>query len=438
MTEVRFWDIETGQRLADYHSDEDCGFGYGTLSKDGGHVAVGDFGRLRILDAATGQAERTIDLPGSWGRRPAFSPDGTLVAMPIANTVGLFEVATGRRLHHDESTPVGGVAAAAWSPAGDRIVTAHDDGLVRAWDATTGKLVWHKLLAPVISRTGWNAKAAFLSFARGGKLVVAAGRRDDPVNYEDGIVVKFEAASGLKAPEIPERQIRWAALAPGGQLIVVATSHGAYGDTHFVGIDLATSETRWANPPVSQRAGFKPVAGMQIDPQSKWFAAALRGGDVIRFDAQTGQEQHRFLADWRTLEQQKVGRPREPDMSEAAFSADGRTLVSVQTDWIYVWDVGTGTLRRKIQHPHQHGCKLTLAPDGRTLATADILYVDDLGDDTIRQYDIETGEPIMSLEPGDDRAHVLAFSPDGTKLFTGFHRGTAIVWDVRRGEGAKK
>ena len=29
-------------------------------------------------------------------------------------------------------------------------------------------------------------------------------------------------------------------------------------------------------------------------------------------------------------------------------------------------------------------------------------------------------------EPG-----VMAFSPDGTKLFTGFHRGSAIVWDVR-------
>jgi WD40 repeat protein len=248
MSEVRFWDIETGQRIADYRGDDDYGFGYGALSNDGRHVAVGDFGRLRILDAATGLAERTIELPGTWGGRPAFSPDGTLVAVQIDNTIGLFEVATGRRLHHDASTPVGSVVSAAWSPSGDRIVTGHADGFVRVWDATTGKLIWHKLLAPVIGRSGWNARAAFLSFARGGKLVVAAGRRDDPVNYENGIVVKFDAATGLKAPAVPLYEVRWAALAPDGQM-VVATSHGSGGDTHFVGIDLMNSQTRWANPP---------------------------------------------------------------------------------------------------------------------------------------------------------------------------------------------
>ncbi len=68
MSEVRFWDIETGQRVADYHGDDDYGFGYGSLSRDGRHVAVADFSRLRILDASTGKPEQTIVLPGSWGR----------------------------------------------------------------------------------------------------------------------------------------------------------------------------------------------------------------------------------------------------------------------------------------------------------------------------------------------------------------------------------
>jgi len=90
-------------------------------------------------------------------------------------------------------------------------------------------------------------------------------------------------------------------------------------------------------------------------------------------------------------------------------------------------------LRRKFQHPHQHGCRLRLAPDGRTLATSDIRYGGDLGEDTIRLYDIETGAPILTLDPGDRRASVMAFSPDGTRLFTGFGQGSAIVWGVRRG-----
>ena len=370
MSEVRFWDIETGQRVADYHGDEDYGFGYGALSRDGRHVAVADQNRLRILDTATGQTRRTIELPGTWGGRPAFSPDGRLVAMPIANVIGLFEVSTGRRLHHDESTPVGYVASAAWSPSGDRLVIGQFDGLVRVWDAATGKLIWHKLLAPVISPIGRYPRAASVCFSRDGKLVVAAGIRDDPVTEDHGIVVFYEADSGRTVREVPQREIRSAAMAPDGRMLVVATSGGAYGDMHFIGIEVATGRTRWVNPPEGQRVGFYPVARMQFAGNTPWFRAALRGGDVIRFNALTGHEQRRFLAEWRTPEQQKANRPRDPDMLEAAFSADGRTLVSSQTEWVYVWDVESGTLRRKFRHPRQNGCHLTLAPDGRTLATS--------------------------------------------------------------------
>jgi WD40 repeat protein len=432
MSEVRFWDIETGRRLADYRGDEDAGFGYGALSRDGRRVAVGDFSRLRILDADTGRAERTIELPGWWGNRPAFSPDGALVAIPIYSAVGLFEVATGRRLHHDASTPIRYPESAAWSPAGDRIVTGHTDGLVRSWDASTGKLIWHKLLAPVISRSGWNARPTFVGYSRDGRRVVAAGRRDDPVNFETGIVAIYEADSGKTVREVFQKEIRWAALAPDDRMVVVATSHGAYGDTHFIGVEVATGRTRWTNPPMDQRVAFKPVAGLQFEAKSPWFQAAFRGGDVIRFNALTGHEHRRFLADWRTEDQKKTGKPREPDMWEATFSADGRTLVSSEMEWIRVWDVETGTLRRTFRHPHQHGCNLTLAPDARTLATSDLLYGGDPGEDTIRLFDIETGQHVLALEPRDGRASVMAFSPDGTRLFTGFGLGSGIVWDVRR------
>ena len=91
-------------------------------------------------------------------------------------------------------------------------------------------------------------------------------------------------------------------------------------------------------------------------------------------------------------------------MGHASFSADGRTLVSSQMGWIYVWDVESGTMRRKIRHPHGHGCNLTLAPDGRTLATSDLRYSNDLGEDTIRLYDVESGDEFLTLRPRDDRA----------------------------------
>jgi WD40 repeat protein len=355
--------------------------------------------------------------------------------MPIANAVGLFDVSTGRRLHHNESTPVGGAASAAWSPSGDRLVTGHDDGIVRVWDAATAELIWHKVLAPVISRGGSNAHPAFVSFSRDGKLVVAAGRRDDPIKFENGIAAFFEAEDGRMVREVPQKEIRWASLAPDGRMVVVATSNGAYGDTRFIGVEVETGRTRWVNPP-DQRGGFSPLAIMQFEAQAPWLDAALRDGNVIRFNALTGHEQRRFLAEWRTLEQQKAGRPREPVMRRAFFSADGRTTVSSAMEWVYVWDVESGTMRRKIRLPHQDSCNLTLAADGRTLATLDLQQDGDLVKNTVRLYDIESGEQVLTLEPGDGRASVMEFSPDGKRLFTGFGTGSGIVWDVRVGPGS--
>lgn len=113
-------------------------------------------------------------------------------------------------------------------------------------------------------------------------------------------------------------------------------------------------------------------------------------------------------------------------------------MVSSSGEWVCVWDVEAGTLRRRIRYPNAHGCFLALAPDGKTVATSEVLYAGESGEDKIRLYDVETGQPVLTLEPLDDRADVLSFSPDGTKLLTGFRRGTAIVWDVHRGEGASR
>ena len=44
LTEIRLWDLETGERIADLRSGEENGRGYAALSRDGRRVAVGDFG----------------------------------------------------------------------------------------------------------------------------------------------------------------------------------------------------------------------------------------------------------------------------------------------------------------------------------------------------------------------------------------------------------
>ena len=56
----------------------------------------------------------------------------------------------------------------------------------------------------------------------------------------------------------------------------------------------------------------------------------------------------------------------------------------------------------------------------------------------IRLHDVESGEPVLDLDAGDDLPSVLTFSPDGSKLLSGFGRGSVIVWNVQRDGGVSK
>jgi WD40 repeat protein len=431
LAEVRYRDLETGKLVEAFRGARVAGYGYAALSRDGRRAAVADFGRLRILDAGTGAMARTFDLPGWLGNRPAFSPDGALVAMPLENSAGLFEVETGRRLHHDGATPVGRVVSAAWSPSSDRVVTGHADGFVRVWEAAAGKLVWHRLLPPR-NRTSENALPVFVGFSRDGRLVVAAGRKGDQIGDSNGIIATYEAASGRTLREVAFGPIARAALTPDGRMLVVATSQGIVNDTRFHGVDLGTGRIRWTIPPGDDQGLFPTVAAMQFRSGSPLVEVAMLDCRVVRLNALTGREQRRSLADARTPEQKAGGCLAE--FWEGTFSPDGRILAGWGSGgWICAWDVETGALRGRISPPS--GCRMALAPDGRTLATADIPDSDNLGQDTIRLIDVVTGRHVLALQPRDDRAVVLSFSPDGTRLFTGFERGTAIIWDVRRGEG---
>jgi WD40 repeat protein len=429
-SEVWIWDIATGERLSDYRASEGTGLGLAAFSPDRTLVAVCDPGLLQLIETETGRARQAIPSVG-WGWTPAFSPDGKLVGLPHINTIELFEVSTGRQLHRDASTPVGYAHRAAWSPSGDRVVTGDSDGFIRVRDAETARLIWQTSLAPVIQRGGWYAQPVFVSYSRDGQLVLAAACRDSPLPSESGIIQILDAATGRMVREIPLKTIlQSAALAPDERMMVVALSHRGGGTVQWVGVEVATGRTRWANPHEGDPNGLSRPFALQFTAHSPWLVAALADGNVIRFNALSGHEDRRFLADWRNREQRNAGKPRIPYMGRAAFSNDGSTLVFLQLGWMYVWDVGSGTVRRKIRHPHPDGACLALAPDGHTLAISSTQSTGGPGPDAVRLYDIERGEPIVKFQPDDGYACAMAFSPDGSRLFTGLSRGTGLFWTV--------
>jgi WD40 repeat protein len=136
---------------------------------------------------------------------------------------------------------------------------------------------------------------------------------------------------------------------------------------------------------------------------------ATRGSGVQVWDADTGQELLAFQGD-----------PGGP--SEVAYSPDGRRIITgCSVSPAMVWDADKGqelfALKTNIWNR-----SVAYSPDGRRIATNQ----GDLGGPRI--FDARTGEPLLDLK-GSGGHSLVRFSPDGRRVASGGEDGTVRVWD---------
>jgi hypothetical protein len=138
------------------------------LSRDGKLLATGGNGlRALVWFAETGTRRAELLMGEIDGILiPAFSPDGTIVAISNSSArTCLFDAATGqllRRLPWEKSHEL------KVDPSGKRLAVAYADGNLAIWDVATGEL-WTR----VLSRT---EEAKTLDWSPDGKLLASGGR----------------------------------------------------------------------------------------------------------------------------------------------------------------------------------------------------------------------------------------------------------------------
>ena len=141
------------------------------------------------------------------------------------------------------------------------------------------------------------------------------------------------------------------------------------------------------------------------------------------------------MAEWLRPEKMRRKMISPLRLMEAAL-AKGSALITSDFDRtdqqsVVRWDLGTGKPEGNTGKPNRSS-RLTLSADGKMLAAADYTSAADRGRDLIRVYEVESDEQIFELDPGERKISTFAFSPDGSKLMSGFYLGSAIVWDLRR------
>jgi WD40 repeat protein len=111
------------------------------FSSDSARLASFSKGRsLMIWTTASWELARTWTLPGT-GRALAFAPEGSHLAIASDGEAAIWDADTGSKLLTFSTPGSAEMEEIAWSPDGRRVVTSADDGVVRFWSSSDGRLL---------------------------------------------------------------------------------------------------------------------------------------------------------------------------------------------------------------------------------------------------------------------------------------------------------
>lgn len=419
-----------------------------------------------------GRLDSTEKIAGAW-----FGPDGKVAAVSTAYGVVLRETESGREI---STLPDTGGATARFDRDGGRLLTAKAFGGARVWDGTNGAAITAELGADLmVGRISPNGKWVGTTNGRGQVTLYSLENEAAPkpggdsgpnggvanwiefspdsrhyIAHVTGSVFLAETTTGRAIHEFPESELTYVdpCFSPDGLWIVTGSNDNRARIWSLIDYRLiATLEGHQ-----------EPITSLDISWDGRRVVTASNDDTVRVWDAADGR-------------QLQVLEGHTGDVLMVRFSPDGRRIASASYDRsVILWSLAPVPDRlfaESTQGLPEFGSGTSWAPDGRRIAgvspdrhSVSIWSLDEsrleasvearkgepigsfvmgkdpgllvtLPENSImpgqapKLWKLPRGDVLATLDPGD----AAAFSPDGTRLFSGSSMAApGTLWDTRR------
>jgi WD40 repeat protein len=424
---IKLWDVSRGAEIA--HLRNSGGVTDVRYCPDGRNIAtVGYDHTLKLWEPATLESVEHRVLGGhrGWCYRAGYTPDGRIVVTTGWGLVRLWNAATGRHVRDVETGFASGVYGFAIRSDGRVIATAQERGPkhVDLWDVATGRRL-HRL-------AGHTATVKCVAFSPVGMTLASAG--------EDFNIRLWDSSDGRAVATLAGHTSAVEALAfsPDGELLA------SQGLENFIRIwDVATGLVIRVHDDVPREQSSNYGASLTFSPDGTRLAAARSDGLVSLWDMASG-------AKLTTLSGHRG------PVNSVAFLGRGRIVTTSDDRTVKLWDLASGANVLTLRGHSGAVLGLACRPDGSQLATT--------GMDEARIWDAagagaparpnapiaidRTAPAIASVAPPANSGlwsktvltghtatiNRIAYAPDGKTLATASDDMTIRLWEAATGQ----